>query len=195
MYLNKSDRRPYTCEPYYNSFRLQCQRIDEDLLSRQFQNWAEDGRAQCKMTEICAQDIPFTVGGKLARFVKADGEPKDIDGHLLVGSKKLPVSCRTLTSVAKYQGSSFIGGSRRCTLQNLVDSLHKSVFTIMCDIRPYGTWTYWLIENKMLLEEVKRGFLDQNGQSRWEFFAFLEINDYDLEELLEEPSSVRFRSL
>lgn len=194
MHLNKSDRRPYICEPYYNSFRLQCG-IDKDLLTRQFKRWAENGKAQSEMTEICAQDISFTVGGKSARFVKTEKEFKDIDGHLHVGYKKYPVSCRTLTSKALYQGSSFIGGHRRCTPQNLVDSLNKSVFTIVCDIRPYGSWTYWLIDNKMLLEEIKQGFLDKNGHTRWEFFAFLEVYGYILEELVEEPSSVRFRSL
>jgi hypothetical protein len=176
MLLSQTDRRPYYCDPHYNY-------DPNKLSSTQFKSWAEDGRWQSKMTEYYAQAISFTIKGMRAKYVVPEKDARDNDGFLKLGRKTYPVSFKTLTTKVLYQCSRFVGGSRSCSIKDLIYSLKQADFTIVCDIRPMGLWTYWMIENEMLLAEVKDGYLNGNGHQRHEFFTFLENYGYIQQEL------------
>ncbi|RDJ35332.1 MAG: hypothetical protein DWQ19_10990 [Crenarchaeota archaeon] len=176
--LNESERKPYFYKPYYKNVTFQVCRLDEELLKEQLLDWAQDGRAQSKMTEIYAQDILFKIGGNPAYFIKNKKETKYIDGFLKICDKKYPTSLRCLTSKILYHKSALQGAKRKCTADGLMHSLKKADFTIVCDIRPYGQWTYWVVENEMLITQVNRGLLNRNGHTRKAFKTFLQNNGY-----------------
>jgi len=147
-----------------------------------YKKWAEDGRSQYKRTEMAAVHIPFKFGKKRGNFSMPLKESKSIDGHMKIDRDIFKVGIRSLTkNGVRFQSSISTGGGRTCSKDVLIESLKQSIFTIVCDICPFGKWTYWVIENRLLVNCVRRNELTTRGWQREGFYNFLEQVGYDLD--------------
>ena len=126
----------------------------------------KDGRVSSRFSEYWA--------GSLYGFEKCvnSNKPK-YDGnvvHPLVENMELNVSVRSLTDKVVFQQSKYIGGGRKCNLDDLKSSVMHIDFVIVVDIFPFPTITFLPIKSKTLLDAIDEGKLGVGGKTRNTFY-------------------------
>ncbi len=84
----------------------------------------------------------------------------------------------------KFQQSKFIGSGRKCTVEDLVDSLKHVDYEIVIDITSFPDVLMLPIKSDILLNFVRDGLLKPSGWSKNKFYTVLFADGYDVAKVI-----------